>query len=110
MNTIYDISRFPSDILKKECFFLKGLIGLIRFFINLLIIIFVGYVLNSYIFGIVINIEKNLDNPKKLDVLVSNLPHQMSILFLLGVVVTIIIYLVHTVFVNYLVKYFNKLI
>ena len=89
---------------------MKGLVGLIRFFINLLIIIFVIYGVNWYIYSIVINIQKNLNNPKILYVLVNKLPSQISLLFALGVVVTIIIYLIHFKLMNYIMKYFNKLI
>ena len=89
---------------------MKGLIGLIRFFINLSILFLLLYGLEGYISNIQTNIGDNINNPKALIALVGNLSNQMLFLFAAGVVVAIIVYLLHTTFMNYLTKYLNKLI
>lgn len=89
---------------------MKGLIGLIRFFINLVIVFFIGYGLIGYISSIQTKFGENLNNRKVVYTLVNKLSSQMKLLFAAGIAVAIIIYLIHTVFMNYIIKSLNKLV
>ena len=104
------MSRWYKISSKKGGLYLKGLIGLIQFFINLVIVFFLGYGLIGYISSIQTNFGKNLNNPKVLYGLVSKLSSQMRLLFAAGIAVAIIIYLIHTVFMKYIIKFLNKLV
>jgi len=76
---------------------------IIQLFVNLVIVILILYAVNSYVYSTVINIEKNLDNPTIVRECLHRLPNQMYVLFILGVVATTIIYIVH-----YCLNYYFK--
>jgi H+/Cl- antiporter ClcA len=77
---------------------------LIQFIVSLLIAIFIGYGVNRYIYGIVVNIQKNQNDPDNLNNLLGRLPHQMYLLFTLGIAAACIIFLMY----YFLNRYFLK--
>lgn len=83
---------------------LDGMSRLIQFFVNLVLVILLAYGVNRYVYSIVFNIEKNLNNKNIVSEYLHKLPNQMYLLFIFGIVVSLTIFIIH----YFLNCYFKK--